>query len=134
MSKFRVNDTVHSFVYGKGTISHIVTTQKLPYPIEVDFGNEKRWYTEEGRFFIGANIDLFFAEPKFSNYDEMMNRPKWKPKEDEFYYYVNTYGVIDATSYSEKIIDPERFKIGNCFETIKEAKESKFYKVFHEEE
>ena len=54
-----------------------------------------------------------------------------------FYYFVSCYGTIGKVANNENTFkgdDKKRFEVGNFFETEKEAKESKFYKVFHKED
>ena len=47
---------------------------------------------------------------------------RWKPKNNEEYWYINDLGEICHTSYNEFMInDPKRVKIGNCFQTEVDA-------------
>lgn len=48
---------------------------------------------------------------------------RWKPKEDEQYYFVNTFCVIDVEDFlNDSYINRMRYKAYNCFQTEKQAK------------
>ena len=50
------------------------------------------------------------------------------------YYFVNGFGEIQCFAEEGALTDGKLFNAGNYFKSEQEAKESKFYKVFHEEE
>lgn len=57
----------------------------------------------------------------------------FKPKNLEDYYYINSYGRVIHTIFYEHCFDRSQINSRNCFKTAKEAKESKFYKIFKED-
>ena len=57
---------------------------------------------------------------------ELILKPiKWKPRDDEPYYYVTSEGELQLIRVfnSSWHLDKERAKIGNCFQTRDEAQE-----------
>lgn len=55
---------------------------------------------------------------------EKANKPKskvWKPKKDETYYYLYSYGNIEEDTWDNANEDRNRYAIGNCFKTKEEA-------------
>lgn len=103
---FKIKDRVYDLVYGWGVVNREGYSDT--YPIRVDFGdNNSRSYTLNGENTLGYNRTLFFCEPNFENVD-----------------YRNFKG-----SLYKQLID-----VGNFFKTLEKAKNSKFYKVFHEED
>lgn len=132
---FKIKDRVYDLKYGWGRV--IIIYYDTTYPISVRFDNdEKESYTLNGcPTTIGTNRTLFFAESKFENLDEMVGRKEeWKPKEGELFYHVSGCGEVNNQAF----YDNDRFKhkymkYGNCFESEEDARDSKFYKVFHGE-
>ncbi|MGL4998343.1 MAG: hypothetical protein ACRC5T_05185 [Cetobacterium sp.] len=49
----------------------------------------------------------------------------------DIYYIVNTHGDIQEEHDTNHIVDIKRFKSGNYFYTIQQAKESDIYKSYH---
>lgn len=55
-------------------------------------------------------------------FEEVNESTRWKPENDETYYYVSAAGLaLDDTWYDVSRIDHDRFEIGNCFQTKEEA-------------
>lgn len=56
----------------------------------------------------------------------------WKPRIDQFYYYISAFGEIRETTNDGSPADINMIAIGNCFQTEKEAKQylDKFKEVF----
>jgi hypothetical protein len=52
--------------------------------------------------------------------EEPSNEP-WKPNRKEIYFFVNTYGATEFNSWFGIDLDNNRYEIGNCFKTRKEA-------------
>lgn len=55
---------------------------------------------------------------------EKANKAKskvWKPKENETYYYLYSYGNIDEDTWDSANGDKKRYALGNCFKTKEEA-------------
>ena len=61
-----------------------------------------------------------------------LKRPKWRAEPERKYYFVESTGVVISGYEYGNINAEERFQVGNYFKSEKEAKESKFYEVFHE--
>lgn len=59
---------------------------------------------------------------------------KWRAEPGKHYIYVNDIGFVDYTEESLTNSDDRRYEPGNYFKTAEEAKQSKFYKVFHGDE
>lgn len=47
---------------------------------------------------------------------------RWKPDDGECYFYINDYGEVRENHWINNAIDKMRFRIGNVFESSKEAK------------
>ena len=133
---FRKGDKVYCLVNGELKVKEIFGDSLV---CEDGSGNQS-WYTLDGFIIgeanesVGVNRCLFFAEPKFENWYEMVSRKEWKPSCRQDFYFVNSMGSVDKMWWSDSDVDNRYFNVGNCFKTKEEAKDSKFYKVFHEEE
>lgn len=52
----------------------------------------------------------------------MSKAKRWKPKEGEGYWYIEADLHVSAISYINRFVwDKNRFRLGNCFQTKKEA-------------
>ena len=130
--EFKVGDEVHCIFYGKGECIKIEEDDRI-FPVTIKFETGRILsYTKDGRYLIDGIRTLFFEEIKIP--ESAYKRPKWRAKEGEFYFLVDTTGDILKILDSRNFYDDKKFKIGNYFKTEEEAKESKFYKVFHEED
>lgn len=129
---FKIKDKVYDLKYGWGIVED---SSDHIYPIRVRFDNDyQEYYTINGcPTAIGTNRTLFFCEPKFENLDDMINRKEWSPINGENFYFVLSNGKVRDLHYSE-VLHGDIVKVANCFKTEEEAKDSKFYKVFHGEE
>lgn len=68
--------------------------------------------TEKGYVYDRDNIEI--------------HKDIWKPKPDETYYYVSSFGVVNDTYYQEGYkYDQKRMNIGNCFQTKEEAEKAR---------
>ncbi|MGL5051709.1 MAG: hypothetical protein ACRC6E_13940 [Fusobacteriaceae bacterium] len=131
---FKVGDKVWDIRFGWGKVIDTKHTKTLP--ICVEFGSRYIKYAIDGRdrnddYCI--NRSLFFQELVIT--EEALKKAKWRAKtNDDVYFTVDGKGevVCWADDYSE--YDDAMYRVGNYFETTEEAEESKFYKVFHEEE
>ena len=47
--------------------------------------------------------------------------PKWKPKNNEYYYRITWIGKVAEDIWYGSRNDESGYKFGNCFKTIKEA-------------
>mgnify|MGYP001615488408 FL=1 len=48
---------------------------------------------------------------------------RWKPKEGEYFYYVDDYFSVWGDFWRDVIFQENRFLAGNCFRTEKQAQE-----------
>ena len=63
----------------------------------------------------------------------ILEKVRWRAEKGEMYCFVNSLGEIDFKEDWGNIVDDNFYKLGNYFQTIEEAKESKFFKVFNGE-
>jgi hypothetical protein len=47
----------------------------------------------------------------------MAKTKRWKPKSDDWYYYLTAYGRVQSYFWDESPQDHDRYQIGNCFRT-----------------
>lgn len=104
------------------------------YLIYGDYGNY-RWTdemfedTEENKMDnnnITVNMENLSQEERTAllSLIEKANKPKskvWKPKKDETYYYLYSYGNIEEDTWDNANEDRNRYALGNCFKTKEEA-------------
>lgn len=135
---FKVGDKVWSINYGWGRIIHVLEIED-GYPVEVRFLNEegKKWdisYTSCGKLYHKDIVpSLFFKEVPIKILREYQERPRWRAEDGEMYYFVTSFGEIACEQELFYQDDDRRFDAGNYFKNEKEARESKFYKVFSQE-
>ena len=131
IDEFKVGDTVYCVIFGKGIVKSIDFGD---YPVYVEFfiGNStfKISYTQDGKYDANGLRTLFFEEIKIP--ESAYKRPRWRAREGGRYYYVGALGDVASITELESDYDNKMFNVGNYFKTEEEAKESKFYKVFHE--
>lgn len=129
---FKENDRVWDMRYGWGTVVSI--TEEDLYPVVVKFEHSiVRKYFKDGRWDkTDRNRILFFQE--ISVPQEALERPRWRAEKNREYFFVNGCGAIVTGCELFCVKDGLKFEVGNYFQTEEEAKGSKFYKVFHEEE
>jgi hypothetical protein len=126
---------LYSTAEGVVRFSMVAVGVGLDYPIAVKNKDcSSCWYTKEGKLskFNDAETILF---PSKENRDWSTFRlPRWRAKEGNDYFCVSGLGDID--NYVDQFTgwDTGLWIAGNYFKTEEEAKNSKFYKVFHEEE
>lgn len=127
--EFKVGDTVYCTMYGEGFIEHI--DENGDYPVSVAFKNGAiKSYTKHGRFYAEVNRTLFFEEIPIP--ESAYVRPKWRAEKGGKYFLINSTGDIYNTTDNYYEINGLHFKTGNYFKSEEVAKQSKFYKVFHE--
>ena len=69
---------------------------------------------------IGGNEVYLFLQEFYTEIS--LEREKWKPENNEDYWYINDVGEICHTSYNQFMIrDKNRIRIGNCFKTADDA-------------
>ncbi|MGL6131380.1 MAG: hypothetical protein ACRCZ9_07190, partial [Fusobacteriaceae bacterium] len=103
------------------------------YPIRVEFECGHAYsFTKSGNQYNCGLRALFFEEIVIPT--SALSRPRWRADERKCYHYITSIGGVDYSCDTGDEVDDARFEIGNYFKTREEAEESKFYKVFHEEE
>lgn len=132
---FQVGDKVWDIAFGHGIVNEIDTSSEDDFPVSIKYENcNIIWYTKTGIMTLGINRTLFFKEFDIKIPQEALERPRWRAKYGCQYRYVNSEGYNDFATETNSINDVRRFEIGNYFESIEKAEESKFFKVFHEED
>lgn len=130
--EFKVGDEVYCFFNKKGKCIKIEYDRRT-YPVIIRFETGKVLsYTPSGKCEINGVRTLFFEEIKIP--ESAYKRPRWRAEEGKYYYYISGTGLIMHSAEYNTFEDDARCNTGNYFKTEEEAKESKFYKVFHEEE
>ena len=129
--KFEVGDRAWSSVYGWGKIGSTEKGENYQINFLLDKGGCIT-HTEDGRQYKDNLRTLFFQEIPIP--ESALVRPRWRAERKGLYYCVNNIGEIEA-EYEEGIsYDDDLFNAGNYFKSEEEAKSSRFYKVFHEED
>ena len=131
MDKFQVGDKVYDILLQQwGTVTSLKSSETTTYPVNVIFHEKIQSYTEDGYYFLyGVIPQLYFQEFKIV---VPSLEPKWRAEPKCKYYFVESTGVVFSGYEYGNIKAGERFQVGNYFKSEKEAKESKFYEVFHE--
>ncbi|MGL5803185.1 MAG: hypothetical protein ACRCX7_11425 [Cetobacterium sp.] len=128
---FKLGDKVWSTRKGWGVVDK--TANSKSYPIKVSFINRGSIsFTEDGKE-VESDIHptLFFEEIPIP--ETALVRPKWRANKNDSYYCVTSDGMTVGVIEYGRGIDDRRYEHENYFKTIEEARESKFYKVFHKE-
>lgn len=126
---FKVGDKVWSVSHGWGEVERVFNSGY--YPVSVMFGGVEISYTSGGSEYKGRNRSLFFGEVEIPK--SVLERPKWRADYHTDYYYITSAGQVCLTQEDSLSSDSGRWEAGNYFQTIEEAKKSKFYEVFHKE-
>ena len=131
--EFKVGDTVYCVIFGKGKIIDKTYNIYNVYPLKVEFENGIKYtYTQDGKSIATSNRTLFFEEIPIP--ESAYIRPRWRAEDPEHYYFMAGTGLVAVQKDFGSFENDKHFETGNYFKTEEEAKESKFYKVFHEEE
>ena len=130
--EFKINDEVWDIFYGFGIVVNVVKGK--PYSVVVKFkdGDYVNSYTKEGECCSNRKRTLFFEEIIIP--ESAYKRPRWRAKSGDIYCHISGTGLIMHIAEFDNFDNNAHYKVGNYFKTEEEAKESKFYKVFHEEE
>lgn len=86
--------------------------------------NENKFCTGDGVAITGIAFEAALAEDwEVVGEREVVEEPKWKPREGELYFYVNSNGEIEYRYYKNRNINDKRriCNIGNYFKTDEEA-------------
>jgi hypothetical protein len=127
MDEFKVGDKVWDMTYGWGEIYNIIGGG---FPIHVNFDSIYISYTLNGECYAGKNRTLFFEEIKIP--ESAYKRPRWRAEKQDSYCFIAGTGLVTMQKDFGSFENDKHFKHGNYFKTEEEAKESKFYKLFHE--
>ena len=130
--EIKVEDTVYCVLYGKGKCIKIYDDER-DYSVDVKFETGiVLSYTASGKYEADGIRTLFFEEIIIP--ESAYKRPRWRAESGGEYFLVSSSGDIYSTRDNYYEIDDLHFKTKNYFVSKQEARESKFYKVFHEEE
>ncbi|MGL4998475.1 MAG: hypothetical protein ACRC5T_05850 [Cetobacterium sp.] len=128
---FKVGDKVYDVRHGWGVVERVEYCND--FPILVVFEKYFDMYTVDGKSAIfNINTCLFFEKIEIPI--SALTRPNFRASYGEKYYSVNHYGGAERSIERGYKTDSRLSEIGNYFLTEEEAKESKFYKVFHNED
>lgn len=86
--------------------------------------NENKFCTGDGVAITGITFEAAIADDwEVVGEREVVEEPKWKPREGELYFYVNSNGEIEYRYYKNRNINDKRriCNIGNYFKTDEEA-------------
>lgn len=86
--------------------------------------NENKFCTGDGLAITGIAFEAALADDwEVVEEREVVEEPKWKPREGELYFYVNSNGEIEYRYYKNRNINDKRriCNIGNYFKTDEEA-------------
>ena len=83
---------------------------------------------EDAYYFINPDgiIDSVFlfrneAFPFIKEFYKEISLPRWKPKYEEFYYFIDDMRTIITSMRNDMYSDDLRYELGNCFSTSEEA-------------
>lgn len=86
--------------------------------------NENKFCTGDGVAITGITFEAALADDwEVVEEREVVEEPKWKPREGELYFYINSNGEIEYRYYKNRNINDKRriCNIGNYFKTDDEA-------------
>lgn len=129
---FKVGQRVWDIRLGWGTVTSVSRAESKRYPMEVQFEGAKDVYTLEGGSTHMNRRSLFFEEILIP--ESALKPKRWRAERSILYCFVASYGDIVWTAEWGHEADGLKYKLGNYFQTEAEARESKFYRVFHESE
>lgn len=93
----------------------------LEYPSKkfqiTNYGIER---LQDGEWQCDIAVNSFVFEKLLTRKYTIKRKP-WKPKEDEYYYIVETDGFIGSVAWSNNTVDIMFYKLGNCYRTREEA-------------
>ena len=65
------------------------------------------------------------AFPFIKEFYKEISLPRWEPKYEEFYYFIDDMGTIITSMWMDTRVDNLRYEFGNCFSTSEEAEVAK---------
>ena len=71
-----------------------------------------------------ANTDKSAVYPFLKEFYKEIQLPRWKPKYDENYYFINYRGMVMRNTWVNSVNEDIMYEFGNCFKTENEAKEA----------
>lgn len=129
---FKVGDEVWCMLYGKGKVD-ILDNSLGTNPVGVEFESDYYgFYTPDGRLRLELPPTLGFTEVEMPKPNQV--RPVWRAEKGEVYWYINEFGGTHHALESLSAEDAFRFKAGNYFKSMEQAKESKLYLSYIREE
>ena len=131
IDEFKVNDEVWDTTYGWGNVVSLNGDIDLPVVVIFENGYNTLRYTKDGRQSNVTSRTLFFEEITIP--DSAYKRPKWRAEKFDAYFFVAGTGLLLEQKEFGNIENNAHYETGNYFKSEQQAKESKFYKVFHEE-
>lgn len=127
---FTTGDNVWDIIYGDGKVLDVCFAGMRVY---FDTGVIKQ-FIPDGRLERESKRTLFFKEFDIEIPKEALERPRWRAEKDDVFFTVDGIGQVLAQKDIYNGWCDEAFGLGNYFKTITEAEQSKFYKVFREED
>lgn len=125
---FKVGQRVWDINYGWGKITQI---RGGGYPLVVDFEGGNNTYTSEGKACSWSKgRSLFFEEIHIP--ESALTPPRWKAEAGEKVFIIDSLGCVSEMTAWPGISLEGFFNVGNYFQTAEEARASKIYKAFHE--
>ena len=68
-----------------------------------------------------VNTDKSAVYPFLKEFYKEIQLPRWKPKYDENYYFINYRGMVMRNTWVNSVNEDIIYEFGNCFRTKKEA-------------
>ena len=131
MDTFKAGDKVWSLTDGWGKVKSVDSNYISPVRVKFEEVGFIRPFSLDG---VEAGLrmrTLFFQEIEIPK--EALIRPRWRAKIEDCYIVVSSIGRVETHQEFGQISDDKRYESGNYFQTEELARDSKFYKVFHEE-
>jgi hypothetical protein len=126
---------LYSVAHGVVKLHTILKDKDNRYPIGIEnrFG-VVHYLTTKGQLFDFDDLETILFPSKENRDWSTFETLRWRAERHSYYYYVSAYGGICDYTDDRSSFDDNMWNVGNYFKTEEEAKNSKFYKVFHEEE
>lgn len=129
---FKVGDKVWTFENGWGVVKTVSGGHVFPVVVKFEKSGLAISHTLDGKEALERGRVLLFEEVQIP--ESALIRPRWRAEDMGEYFHINTVGAIISTVECGVKIDDNCWKVGNYFRTEEEAKESKIYRAFHEED
>ena len=123
----KVGDCVKVTIEDDAYAFEVIETSAYCICFKICVKINKGYFIENGNFRNTRNFEQITPEELQSEFNKLgyeynfetheATKIKWKPKEGEMYYFVNTYSIIANVPYTNCLFDIERIKMGNCYRT-----------------